>query len=146
MSIRNNAFLVKGLLAAALVLFALPALATTVTGPEWILATEDGGFYAEVTVFGGEGGDYIDSITMTGMENCDETKVNEYACELFVDHGAMVYRGINSRVLDPQINALVSMTVLLCDGREFTIYTEIRPFGTVDSEQVSWDSIKAQYR
>jgi hypothetical protein len=146
MSIRNSAFLIKGLLVAAVLMFALPALATTVDGPHWVMANENGGFYAEMTINGGDGGDYIDSITMTGLENCDETKVNNYDCQVFVPQNGMFYDGINSRVLNLEENALVSMTVLLCDGREFSIQIEVRPNGTVATEQGSWDSIKAQYR
>jgi len=146
MKTRTNALMVKGLLATALLLCALPALAATVDGPSWVLANESGGFYAEITVHGGDGGDYIDTITMTGVENCDETKVNEHNCETFVDHGEMVYDGINSRVLVPGEIALVTMSVLLCDGSEFSIQTQVRPYDTVATEQGSWDTIKAQYR
>ncbi len=137
----------------ALVTLSLMALATTAsaayfTAPEWVVAQENGHFVVAMTVYtGSAGAATVDAETLLGTVNCTEDRRREQECVVEIpmnDTYQFIYEG---NLDDPTMDGMVELGIEFCGETENLMATiEVLKFGTVATDEGSFDSIKALYR
>lgn len=137
----------------ALVVLSMVAMATTAyaaycTAPEWVIAQEDGHFVVAMTVYtGSAGAATVDAETLLGTANCSEDRRREQGCEVEIpmnDTYHFIYEG---NIDDPTMDGMVELGIEFCGETEnLLVSIDILKFGTVATDEGSFDSIKALYR
>jgi len=139
---------ILALVAISMVAMATAASAAYFTAPESVIADDNGHFMVSMAVYAGAQGEaVIDAEYLVGLENCSEDRRRELDCGVTVAIGenlTFIYEG---NVDDLGLDGLVELGVEFCNNLpSMSANIQILHYGTVATDEGSWDTLKAMYR
>ncbi len=115
-------------------------------GPNPVRAVDNGTFFAAVSIHSSSDGSDIQTVTLTGIENCFEVKSTDHECLLHIPGGEFFTEGFNMWLEDSELPGRVFFRVEDCNGLILDFEVEVLPHDETPVDLVSWERVKALYR
>lgn len=137
------------MLATVVAMLAMASMASAAwfTAPEGVIAQENGKYILAVSVYAGAEDVTISTEYMFGIVNSAEDRSRDLECAVTVPAGTsrtFVWEGYLD---DPTMDGQVEMGTTFCgDTAPLSTIINVYRFGTVATEEGTFDSIKAMYR